>query len=262
MEEKNRSKSVPEKASEEEKIKRPTSQPYLYDFAENDSISESSEDEKKEYTAEVKIKDPDSPDEHGVTLLMKAAKAGNDWDVKNLLLNGADVGRRDEDGWTALMYAVRYQNNLQIVKTLIEHGAITRVRNKYNTTPLLMAAEYTQNPAILELLLENRSGTEDEVFRAFMLTLSSTQGSMRIKETKIQLFLENMSIPINRIYRGKTALMHACQYATSTEIIKLLLDYGAKSSIRDADGKTAFDYAKENKNLSHDEIYWGLNSGN
>jgi ankyrin repeat protein len=122
-----------------------------------------------------------------------------------------------------------------------------------------MAAEHSLNPEILALLLENRSSTEDEVFRAFMLTLSSTSGSMRIREAKIRLFLEDMAIPVNHTWQGTTPLIYAAQHASSTQIIKLLLDFGAKTSIRDVAGKTAFDYAKENKSLAHDEIYWSLN---
>ncbi|MBQ2080718.1 MAG: ankyrin repeat domain-containing protein, partial [Treponema sp.] len=237
------------------------SRPYLYDYAVNE-VPKDEEESADDGFVKTSISDPDQADERGVTLLMKAAKAGNDWDVKNLLLNGADVSKRDCDGWTALMYAVRYQNNLQIVKTLIDHGAHTRVRNKYNSTPLLMAAEHSLNPEILALLLENRSSTEDEVFRAFMLTLSSTSGSMRIREAKIRLFLEDMAIPVNHTWQGTTPLIYAAQHASSTQIIKLLLDFGAKTSIRDVAGKTAFDYAKENKSLAHDEIYWSLNSKN
>ena len=53
--------------------------------------------------------------------------------------------------------------------------------------------------------------------------------------------------------------MYAAQYSSSTEVIKKLLDYGASASIRAADGKTAFDYAKQNSSLPHDETYWALN---
>ena len=53
--------------------------------------------------------------------------------------------------------------------------------------------------------------------------------------------------------------MYAAQYCNSTVIIKKLLDYGAATAIRSADGKTAFDFAKQNAALPHDDIYWKLN---
>lgn len=233
---------------------KPYTQSFLYDFV----VEEDNEDENEEIKKRT-IENPDAADANGVTLLMKAAKAGNDWDVRNLLENGANVQLRDKDGWSALMYAVRYQNSMQLVNMLVSHGAHIRVRNKYNATPLLLAADYSQNPEILSLLLRNRSSSEDEVFKAFIFALTSNVGQDHVKTAKIQLFLD-MDIPLNRIWKGKTPLMYACQYASSNAVIKQLLDAGARPGIQDASGKTAFDYAKLNTNLVRDDIYWSLNS--
>ena len=228
---------------------------YLYDYALEDIVPNS----EAESESSLRIADPNAADASGVTMLMKAAKAGNDWDVKLLLQNGADIQKRDKDGWTALMYAVRYQNNLELIKTLVDNGAYKRVRNNFNATPLLMAAEYSQNPDILDLFLKDRSITENEVFNAFVLSITSTAGSNHIKEAKIKLFTA-MNIPVNRIWKGKTPLMYACQYASSSSVIQILLDSGARTDLRNPEGKTAFDYAKDNINLAHDDIYWSLNN--
>lgn len=142
---------------------------------------------------------------------------------------------------------------------LIEKGAHTRIRNKYNATPLLLAADYSQNPQILSLLLRNRSATEDEVFKAFILALTSTEGTEYIQQTKIQLFLD-MGVSVNRVWKGKTPLMYAAQYSNSTGVIGLLIQSGAKPGIQNVEGKTAFEFAKDNTRLAHDDIYWSLNS--
>ncbi len=228
-------------------------QTFLYDYAEEPE--EEPEITQKSY----KIENPNLADSNGVTLLMKAAKAGNDWDIKNLINSGADVQMRDKDGWTALMYAVRYQNSLEILNILIQNGAYVRVRNKYNATPLLLAADYTQNPQILELLLANRSVNEEEVFKSFIFAITGTVGEEHIKMAKVQLYLDK-EIQINRIWKGKTPLMYAAEYGSSTSVIQQLLDNGAKPGIKDAEGKTAFDYAKTNSRLKHDNTYWALNS--
>jgi len=229
-------------------------QTFLYDYAEEDE-EESNTEEKKP----IIIENPDRADKNGVTLLMKAAKAGNDWDVKKLIQSGANVQKRDADGWSALMYAVRYQNSASLVETLIKSGAHIRVRNKYNTTPLLLAADYSKNPDILAMLLKNRNSYEDEVFKAFILSITGENVPEHARQAKVQLFLD-MKVPVNRIWKGKTPLIYAAQYGKSTKVIQQLIDAGAKTELRDSSGKMAFDYAKLNDSLEHDDSYWLLNS--
>ncbi|WP_296029016.1 ankyrin repeat domain-containing protein [uncultured Treponema sp.] len=255
------SNSNEEKDSNTENAKQAEIQQYasafLLDYAENeDKPAEQPPENKTEY-----IENPNAADKNGVTLLMRAAKAGNDWDVNLLLKNGADVNLRDKDGWTALMYAVRYQNNLNILNMLIENAAYIRVRNKFNATPLLMAADYSQNPEIISVLLKNRSVSEDEVFRAFIFAITGNSASDHIREAKIKLFLD-MGIPLNRLWKGQSPLMYAAQYGKSTLVLKQLIDAGANPAFQDENGNTAFDYAKSNKNLAHDDIYWSLNGAN
>lgn len=225
----------------------------LYDYAEDEMPFGSDENDEGALAS-----DFDKADENGITRLMKAAKAGNYNEMQRLIKGGANVKKRDNDGWSALMYAVRYQNNMKCIQLLVDNGAPVRIRNKYNTTPLLLAAEYSENPQVLDYMLNDRSVSENEVFNAFVLAITSTAGSNSVKEEKIKLFID-MGIPINRIWNGKTPLIYACQYCTSTSTIKLLLDGGAKTLVRDSVGKTAFDYAEANAHLAHDDIFWSLN---
>lgn len=226
---------------------------YLQDY-----VPKKQQELPKESVSESFIENPNETDSFGRTLLMKAAQNGNNWELKSLLASGADINLKDNDGWTALMYAVRYQENIAIVETLINSGAKIKIKNNYGFSPLVLASTYNGNPEIIKKLLTFYSVSEKEVLQAFIMLLSDNSSSDFSKIAKIEEFLYK-SIPLNTFYNGKTPLMYAAQYSSSTKILKRLLQEGAITSIRSTEGKTAFDYAQENNMLSHDDIYWSLN---
>ncbi|MCR5765551.1 MAG: ankyrin repeat domain-containing protein [Treponema sp.] len=226
---------------------------YLQDYAPKKELRL-----PEEIITEKTILNPDEADNFGCTLLMKAAKNGNNWELKSLLSSGADVNLTDRDGWTALMYACRYQENVSIVDSLIEAGAQVKIKNKYDLSPLILAATYNGNPEIIKKLLNYYAVSEKEVLQAFVLLLTDNSSSDFSKIAKIETFIDK-SIPLNTFYNGKTPLMYAAQFCNSTNIIDVLLRKGAVTSIRSTEGKTAFDYAMENNKLKHDDIFWSLN---
>lgn len=225
---------------------------FLYDYAPKVT----DEAEKKD---EIPIGDPNKKDTMGVTLLMKAARAGNDWEVKKLLEAGALVNAQDYEGWTAIMYAARYQNSEAVVNTLIQNGADLTLSNRYGTSVLLIAAVYSANPLIMKAILDNIVTGSNDVFKAFIMALTSNEQSATSQVAKLQVFIDR-NISINRFYEGKTPLMYGALYASDTSVLKLLLDNGAIKTLRDTTGKTAYDWAKMNTQLAHDDIYWSLNS--
>ena len=230
---------------------------FLFDYApktyKDDYAEKSSEDMHL-----TKIKNPNSRDFNGRSLLMKAVKNGNDWEIRSLLESGADVNVKDNDGWSALMYAVRYQNNLEVVRLLLRNGADLTALNKYGSSPLDLAATYSSNPEILRSILKEFKGGQGEIFRAFVFSITSDVGNHASQLAKLQVFVDR-GIQLNRFYEGKTPLMYAAGYSSSTDVIEFLLDNGAAVSIRDSSGKKAFDYAKANVKLERDETFWRLN---
>lgn len=227
---------------------------YLQDFAVTDEIIVD-----EVVHEEIKlIEEPDEADINGCTLLMNAAKNGNDWQIKTLLQSGAKVNLQDKDGWTALMYAVRYQDNINIIDLLIDNGANIKIKNKYDTSALIIASCYNNNPEVIKKLLSYYSTSEKEVLKALVNLISDCHAPEFIQIAKLNTFL-NFSVPLNTFYNGKTPLMYAAEFSNSTKIIKILIDNNAITTLRSTEGKTAFDYAKDNNNLKHDSNYWLLN---
>lgn len=256
-----------EKAQQEEAIrkalenvtkKNPVSRyhkEYLQDYMKDDPDELPDDYETAETPL---IADPDQKDANGQTLLMKAAKSGNEWQLKLLIKSGADLNIKDNDGWTALMYAVRYQESVGAVTMLIDAKADIKAKNNYNSNALLIAACYNNNPEILNKILSYYSISEKDVLKAFTQLLSSTLMPEYVQLAKINIFFEK-SIQLNTFYEGKTPLMYAAQYGNSTKVIKLLLDNGCITTVRSTEGKTAFEYASKNTKLKHDDYYWALN---
>lgn len=230
---------------------------YLSDYMIYDlpTVDDTTADENAYYH----INNPNETDASGRTLLMRAAKSGNEWELKQLLAAGADVNLTDNDGWTALMYAVRYSDALDCVDALLEAGADVTKKNKYNASALVLASCYNGNPKILTKLLNEYKSSDKEVLRSLIFLLSEQNISERQQLSKVELFMEK-AVPLNVIYEGKTPLIYAAQYGNYTTVIQLLLDNQASVTLRSTEGKTAFDYAVKNKNLAHDETYWALNN--
>ena len=229
---------------------------YLSDYMVYDieTIDENAVDEDEYY----RIENPDERDAAGRTLLMRAAKNGNEWELNQLLDSGANVNLKDNDGWTALMYAVRYSEGLECVEKLISAGSDIEAKNKYNSSALVLAACYNGNPQILTKLLNEYKSSDREVLKALVLLLSEQNMSERQQLTKLQIFMDK-AVPLNVLYEGKTPLMYAAQYGSSTKLIQILIDNQSNITLRSTEGKTAFDYAINNQNLTHDETVWALN---
>ncbi|WP_294431508.1 ankyrin repeat domain-containing protein [uncultured Treponema sp.] len=229
---------------------------YLYDYA-NDKYSAleipasliAAEQSERHF-----ISDANRRDANGRTKLMLAVKKGDISKIEDLLYSGAEINAKDKEGWTALMYAARFQKNADVTKLLLYKGADRTIKNKYGITALMLGAGYSESCDVLSLLLDSYNPDSDEAREAFAYGISNYN-----KPEVLQAFLDKQ-VPVNIPYDGKTPLMLACQTCKDTSIIEWLLENGAsKYQIEAATGKTAFDYAKENKRLPHNTAFWSLN---
>lgn len=66
----------------------------------------------------------------GLTALIIASVRSRT-DIMNILIkHGADIEARGKYGWTALMWAARFNANPAIIETLIKYGANVKVKDK------------------------------------------------------------------------------------------------------------------------------------
>ena len=96
--------------------------------------------------------DVNMKDNDGNTALMYAVGREDYNTVKLLLDNGADVNMENNDGKTALMYVGREDYNK--VKLLLDNGADVNMQNKYGRTALMYAVDIEDYNTV-KLLLDN-----------------------------------------------------------------------------------------------------------
>lgn len=141
--------------------------------------------------------------------------------ASDLIAAGADVNAKDSKGLTALHYAA-YHGNFDLVGLLLENEAQTAVLSEYGEAPLILAARG-------QLLNQDRIET-------------------------FHVLLEANCDPNIKDQTNKTALHWICNHLTKSEtpatadqaileIVKLLIEKGAKFQDEDSDGITPLAYA-------------------
>lgn len=227
----------------------------IYLFDENDNQILFEEEEPIVENTAFSTKDINIVDAQGRTSLMKAAAENNIILIHQLIQAGANVNLSDNDGWTAAMFSVRYGGTDLPLRIFKDKGADLRHANKLGISTLQIAARYNENPGVFAMLLKDRLPSETDVRSAFITSINSGKTPEVLEE-----FMK-LQMPLNQFYfSGMTPLMFAAKNTNNSRVIDFLIKNGAEINIRSKEGKTAFDYASENKRLKHDSIYWALNT--
>ena len=133
--------------------------------------------------------------------------------VKLLIKSGANVDKRDTDGWTALMMACRYSNcdsSLETVELLIESGANIDMQDKDGYTALMIACRNSNRDSNIET---------------------------------VKILLKAGANLNKRNNKGRTALIIACENSnngSNVKTIKELIKHGCGLNLVDNNGNTAF----------------------
>ncbi len=169
--------------------------------------------------------------------------------VAKLIEAGLDVNASDgEQGRTPLMHAA-WSGKTQIVKLLLSAGASVEALDQYGETPLHYAARSIRDEdaaQITGLLLAAKApvNAADKAGETALHVAAGNDDPERLKQ------LLAAGARTNAIdHTGRTALMNAVEARDQTHSlvarVQLLIEHGADPDLRDKDGKTALEIARE-----------------
>ncbi len=177
--------------------------------------------------------------------LHEAAEQGDVGEVKRLLAAGADVNASDDDGGTALHWAVA-KDNLEIARLLLQHGADPNAGADRDMAPLGLAA-IGGRTKMATLLCEhgaevNHRGVGDES----ALHTAAYEGHAEVVEALLQ---HGAEIDITK-EDGSTPMSMAARYRHS-DAVKVLVNWGANVNAQDTRGWTPLHIAARYGTLEH-----------
>ena len=168
----------------------------------------------------------------GATPLVIACKQGYTHAIESLLAMGADIDAPTNiNGDTALILACK-EENVAIVESLLTHGALPDRANGYGET-------------------------------ALSLCCNMGSGECAWIPERVGLPLQLMSLLVMHgadvnlvccVYSRNTALMDCVTRRGSVAMVKLLLDYGADVTVKNARDETVFDMITDLARLDDQEL--------
>jgi ankyrin repeat protein len=194
----------------------------------------------------------DNPNSEAITILIKA---------------GADVNAVNISGKTPLLLAAKNNPNPEVIKILIKAGADVNVKDIDGKTPLIMAADNRNpNPEMITALIKAGGDVNERDkfgLSPLMLAAGNENSTSEVITAVVKTDTSNnkASVNINALdENGKTPLIEAAQKNSNPKVIITLLQLGASTIVKDDAGKTAVDYARENRRLNDADTLQKLQS--
>ena len=182
----------------------------------------------------------------GDRALLKAIDARHEKVVAMLLEHGANARAADSDGATAIMLAAR-SGSIMLIKSLVDRGAEDdpNAADKEGNT-LFIYAVRSGSAELIKSMLDrgaNPRATNSQGRNVIMNLPIRAAGEAASQTTALIRLLQEKGVDINaKDLKGQTVLLDAVkQYFSeaggqlaSVDMVKALLDYGAKVDLADA----------------------------
>ena len=184
--------------------------------------------------------DINATDDNGYSALMYAlANRADAQFISTLLKAGADVNISSHDGETPLWIGLRQQVSAETIKLLLEYGARVNQKNARREIPLWYQLRTNGNPDLTILLV--RGGADTSIKNPDGETpLWYTLHQQMSPELTNEIIQKEVDIN-QKDNNGDTPLLYAVKNNYPPQTIKLLLENGANPEIGDANGYTMYD---------------------
>ena len=198
--------------------------------------------------------DVNTSDNEGWTPLIAAIVNNRTKKVIPILINaGANVNAKDNNGGTALMHAAA-NGRTKVIPILINADADVNASDNNGGTALMHAAANGRTEVAQTLINAGAAVNAKESDEGFTALMSAAGNG----HTEVIPILINAGADVNTSdNNGQTALMAAAEpphwwvehwwveQNNSLDSVKSLIFYGANSTIRDINGRTAYDLAED-----------------
>ena len=178
--------------------------------------------------------DVNAKNKEGWTTLIFAVRYNQNSEIIRMLVGlGADVNAKDKSGYTALTHAVLFTSNFKIMRMLSDLGADVNAKDKDGCTVLMLVARFNQNPEIIRILSDLGAdvNAKDKDGCTALMHVVGFNSNIKVVKTLLDL-----GVDINAKDRsGWTALMHAGVFGSDLKIIRMLLELGADVNAKDKD---------------------------
>ena len=172
--------------------------------------------------------------------LIDAVKNQDAAAVRALLAHKVDVDATEPDGTTALHWAA-HLGDVGIVDLLLEAGATVKVANRYGATPFRLAAAKGHGE-VIERMLQAGEDPHAVVNGEPVFMTAARSGSAAAVRVLLEGLVDAGGADVNmrEPMFDQTALMWAAA-AGNTEVVNLLLEFGADITARSAPPGTGLD---------------------
>lgn len=170
--------------------------------------------------------------------LFKAAEFDNESAVVNMVFKGLNVGAKDEEGQTALLIAAT-QGSMKVARFLMKQPTVNiNARNAKDENALMMAS-IKGHLDMAQALIDAGADVNKPGWTPLHYACANPEPESR---SLVALLIEKHAYIDAESPNQTTPLMMAARYG-HIDVVKLLLEEGADSSLRNQLGMTALDFA-------------------